>query len=158
MNLHSLHSYELINKRFLFYKALNEAAMFLPGERLSSYNKLRSQQILQFKHQCIFFYWVFGDCKVSSRVAESRNYSEQKLKCPRHLPEKDFLELLRSMFPQLRADKPLELLKYNRKKNLRPLKLKSLTPLEIIKNVSIHSALYIRLRVWRCKMIKRLKI
>ncbi|XP_008323118.1 uncharacterized protein LOC103389476 [Cynoglossus semilaevis] len=90
---------------------------------------------------------VLEDCESEVfSIRESRNYSEQKLKCPRHLPEKDFLELLRSMFPQLRADKPLELLKYNRKKNLRPLKLKSLTPLEIIKNVSIHSALYIRLR------------
>ncbi|XP_044039855.1 zinc finger protein 260-like [Siniperca chuatsi] len=59
-----------------------------------------------------------------------------KLKCPRGLQEAEFLDLLESTFPQLSADnKPFDILTSDRRRRLRPLKLKTLTPEEIQRNV-----------------------
>ncbi len=75
-----------------------------------------------------------------------------KLKCPRGLQEADFLDLLKSTFPQLSGDnKCFDILTSDKRRRLQPLKLKKLTPEEIHRNISCtgwgKSMLYIRLRV-----------
>ncbi|XP_039996668.1 zinc finger protein 491-like isoform X2 [Xiphias gladius] len=74
-----------------------------------------------------------------------------KLKCPRGLQEADFLDLLRSNFPQLAGDnKTFDILTSNRRRRLQRLKLKTVTPEEIHKNISCTgwgtSTLFIRLK------------
>ncbi|XP_069375093.1 zinc finger protein 708-like [Paralichthys olivaceus] len=60
-----------------------------------------------------------------------------KLKCPRGLEESDFLDLLRCTFPQLATnDKPLDILTSDRGRKLRCLKLKTVTPEELHRNIS----------------------
>lgn len=75
----------------------------------------------------------------------------QDLKCPRGLQEADFLELLRSAFPQLAADKPFNVFKSDRSRRLQRLRVKTLTPEEIyraMKSTGVEkSVLYIRLKV-----------
>lgn len=70
------------------------------------------------------------------------------LTCPRGLQEKDFLNLLRSSVPGL-SDKPFDLLTSDRRRRLKPLKLR--TPAEIHRvfgcaGVRV-STLYVRLKV-----------
>lgn len=74
-----------------------------------------------------------------------------KLKCPRGLKEADFLELLKSTFPQLSGDKRFDILTSDERRRLQPVKLKTLTPEGIHGNISCtgwaKSTLYIRLKV-----------
>ncbi|XP_018545307.1 zinc finger protein 317 [Lates calcarifer] len=74
----------------------------------------------------------------------------QELQCPRGLQEADFVDLLRSTFPQLGADKPFDVFTSDRSRRLLPLRLKTLTPEEIYRTIRYtgagHSALYIRLK------------
>ncbi|XP_044039781.1 zinc finger protein 37-like isoform X2 [Siniperca chuatsi] len=74
-----------------------------------------------------------------------KKYPLQELQCPRGLQEADFLDLLRSTFPQLAAEKPFDVFTTDRRKRLQPLKVKTLTPEEIY-GFTGHSALYIRLK------------
>ncbi|XP_050925490.1 uncharacterized protein LOC108874563 isoform X6 [Lates calcarifer] len=74
-----------------------------------------------------------------------KKFPSEKLKCPRGLQEAEFLNLLRSTFPQLAADKPFEFLKTNRSKRLQPLNVKTVIPEEISRAIG-HSSLYIRLK------------
>ncbi|XP_034535228.1 zinc finger protein 502-like isoform X3 [Notolabrus celidotus] len=74
-----------------------------------------------------------------------------KLKCPRGLQEGDFLDLLRSSFPQLTGDDRLfDILTSDKRRRLRPLRLKAVTPEEIHRNISCtdwkKSPIYIRLK------------
>uniref|UniRef100_A0A3B4VD14 Zinc finger protein 846-like n=2 Tax=Seriola dumerili TaxID=41447 RepID=A0A3B4VD14_SERDU len=74
-----------------------------------------------------------------------------KLKCPRGLQEVDFLDLLRSTFPQLAGDnKPFDILTSNKRRRLKCLNLKAVTPEEIHRNISCAgwatSTLFIRLK------------
>ncbi|XP_035506459.2 uncharacterized protein LOC118319874 [Scophthalmus maximus] len=69
----------------------------------------------------------------------------QELQCPRGLRETDFLDLLRSTFPQLAGDKPIDIFTTDRSRRLMPLRVKRLTP-EMIYRASGHSTLYIRLK------------
>ncbi|KAM9426146.1 uncharacterized protein KZ484_016693 isoform 2-T2 [Pholidichthys leucotaenia] len=78
---------------------------------------------------------------VSNRVL--RNCPVHELECPRGLPEKDFLDLLRSNIPQLGDNEPFDIFTTDRSRRLQPLLIKSLTPDEIYKATG-HSALYIR--------------
>ncbi|XP_030608832.1 uncharacterized protein LOC115796606 [Archocentrus centrarchus] len=68
------------------------------------------------------------------------------LRCPRGLQEDDFLELLRSTFPQLATDEPLDFFMSSTNRKLRPLKVDPRTPEEIYKAIKScgHSALYIK--------------
>ncbi|XP_073330929.1 uncharacterized protein [Pagrus major] len=77
-----------------------------------------------------------------------KKYPVQELRCPRGLQEEDFLDLLRSTFPQLAAQKPFDVLTSDRSKRLHPLRLETLTPEEIYQSVRStgHSALYIQLK------------
>ncbi|XP_039997522.1 uncharacterized protein LOC120797742 [Xiphias gladius] len=77
-----------------------------------------------------------------------KKYPVQELQCPRGLREEDFLDLLRSTFPQLAADKPVDLFITDRTRRLQPLRVKTLTPEEIYRTIKStrHSALYIRLK------------
>ncbi|KAM9424389.1 uncharacterized protein KZ484_001126 isoform 2-T2 [Pholidichthys leucotaenia] len=86
---------------------------------------------------------------ISDEVMES--CLVQELKCPRDLQECDFLDLLRSTFPQLGADEPLDFCITDTSQRLRPLNVKSLTPDEIHKTVG-HSALYVRLKTEKVKL------
>ncbi|XP_039996637.1 zinc finger protein 37-like isoform X3 [Xiphias gladius] len=74
----------------------------------------------------------------------------QELQCPRGLQEADFLDLLRSSFPQLTADKPFDVFTSDRTRRLQPLRVKTLTPEEIYRTIRTtgagNSALYIRLK------------
>lgn len=71
-----------------------------------------------------------------------RKYRLNKLECPRGMNEMDFLKLLRSTFPKLRA---FETFSCDRSGKLLPLHVKSFTP-ELIYTAAGRSALYIRLK------------
>nr|XP_054589948.1 zinc finger protein 436 [Nothobranchius furzeri] len=76
----------------------------------------------------------------------------QDLKCPRGLQESDFMDLLRSSFPQLANGEPFDLFKTDRRRKLLPLRVKALTPEEIHETVNWPSrcgqllTLYLRLK------------
>lgn len=67
------------------------------------------------------------------------------------MQEADFLDLLRSTFPQLAAQEPFDVFTTDRTKRLQPLRVKTLTPEEICRSIRLtgagNSALYIRLKV-----------
>ncbi|XP_041634838.1 zinc finger protein 37-like isoform X2 [Cheilinus undulatus] len=74
-----------------------------------------------------------------------------KLNCPRGLQEKDFLDLLRSTFPQLSGDdKHFDILTSDQRRRLEPLKLTTVTPEEIHRLMSCteskKSPIYVRLK------------
>ncbi|XP_071315009.1 zinc finger protein 62 homolog [Trachinotus anak] len=73
-----------------------------------------------------------------------------KLRCPQGLQEADFLDLLRSTFPQLGGDnKPFDIFTSNKRRRLKRLKLKAVTPQEIHRHISSGggaSTLFIRLK------------
>lgn len=73
----------------------------------------------------------------------------QKVRCQRGLREPDFLNLLRSTFPQLTGE--FDVFTTNATRKLMPLKLLMLTPEEIQKSIKStgkgRSALYIRVKV-----------
>lgn len=75
----------------------------------------------------------------------------QDLKCPLGLSEADFLDLLRSTFPQLANDEPFDLFLSAKNRRLRPLVVRSVTPEEIDAAIRScgQSALYVRLKVGR---------
>ncbi|KAK5875441.1 hypothetical protein CesoFtcFv8_026525 [Champsocephalus esox] len=69
-----------------------------------------------------------------------------KLKCPRGLTEEDFLNFLRGSFPQLCAEnKHFDILTSDKRRRLKPLKIKTPTAEEIHRNMR-NSPLYIRLK------------
>ncbi|XP_049423643.1 endothelial zinc finger protein induced by tumor necrosis factor alpha-like [Epinephelus fuscoguttatus] len=73
-----------------------------------------------------------------------------KLKCPRGLQETDFLDLLRSTFPQLSGDdRRFDILTSDKRRRLQRLRVKTLTAEEIHRNIGCtgwKSTLYIRLK------------
>ncbi|GLD69456.1 zinc finger protein basonuclin-2-like protein, partial [Lates japonicus] len=74
-----------------------------------------------------------------------------RLKCPRGLLEAEFLDLLRSTFPQLAGDnKPFDILTSNKRRRLQHLKLKTVTAEEIHRKLSCAgwgtSTVFIRLK------------
>lgn len=69
-----------------------------------------------------------------------------ELMCPRGLQEDDFVDLLRSTFPQLTADEPFDLFVSDKSRKLKPLKVRSLTT-EEVERATRTSTLYIRLKV-----------
>uniref|UniRef100_A0A3Q3IYT6 C2H2-type domain-containing protein n=1 Tax=Monopterus albus TaxID=43700 RepID=A0A3Q3IYT6_MONAL len=79
-----------------------------------------------------------------------KKYPVQELRCPRGLREVDFLDLLRSTFPQLAANKPFDIFTADRSRRLHPMKVKSLTPEEICRAMRCTGmgnwVLYIRLK------------
>ncbi|XP_044197854.1 uncharacterized protein LOC122974068 isoform X1 [Thunnus albacares] len=77
-----------------------------------------------------------------------RKYPLQELQCPLGLDESDFLDLLRSSFPQLAADQPFDVFTTNHSRKLQPLRVDTLTPEEIYDRIRStgYSALYIRLK------------
>ncbi|XP_029382746.1 zinc finger protein 502-like [Echeneis naucrates] len=89
--------------------------------------------ILEDLHNDVLSKTVFQKCPV------------QELRCPTGLQETDFLDLLRSSFPRLAADKPFEVFTSDRSRRLQPLSVKSLTPEEISRTIR-HSVLYVRLK------------
>lgn len=83
-----------------------------------------------------------------------RKYPLLKLKCPRGLKESEFLELLKSTFPQLSGDdKRFDILTPDERRRLRPVKLRTLITDSNHGNISrtgrASSTLYIRLKVCR---------
>ncbi|XP_030609514.1 uncharacterized protein LOC115797156 isoform X2 [Archocentrus centrarchus] len=79
---------------------------------------------------------------LSSRVY--RKYPVQKLKVPHGLQEAEFLDLLKSTFPQL-ADEPFNIFFSGKHRKLKPLNVKSLTP-EEFKRAYGDSTMVIRLQ------------
>lgn len=73
----------------------------------------------------------------------------QNLMCPRGLQEDDFLELLRSTFPQLGSEEPLDFLISSSHKRLQLLQIEPRTPEAIYNAINAvgNSALYIRPKV-----------
>ncbi|KAK2899478.1 uncharacterized protein [Channa argus] len=94
---------------------------------------------------------ILEDCQVDI-LSKSvfKRCPVQELHCPRGLQEADFLNLLRSTFPQLPADKPFDVFTSDRSKRLHPLRVKTLTPEEVSRAIRCsgagNSALYIRLK------------
>lgn len=87
-------------------------------------------------------------CSVSAVLRSSI----QELRCPRGQQQADFLDQLRSAFPQLAGDdKPLDLYKSDRSRRLQRLRVTTLTPDEIsrtMKPIRVDKTLlYIRLKV-----------
>nr|XP_024656708.1 zinc finger protein 329 isoform X1 [Maylandia zebra] len=74
-----------------------------------------------------------------------KKFPAHDLKCPLGLQEADFLDLLKSTFPQLADDEPFDLFTTDRSRRLQPLKVKIVTP-EEIHMFTGNSALYIRLK------------
>ncbi|KAM4536510.1 uncharacterized protein PAE49_021092 [Odontesthes bonariensis] len=72
----------------------------------------------------------------------------QDLRCPGGLREPDFLQLLRSTFPQLAAGEPFDLFTTDKSRRLQPLKVTPLTPEEVYSTIRSYgnSALYVRLK------------
>ncbi|KAM6960268.1 uncharacterized protein LKV04_021817 [Tautogolabrus adspersus] len=72
----------------------------------------------------------------------------QDLRCPRGMQEADFLDLLRSTFPELVDQEPLEFFTSDRSRRLLPLSVMTLTPEEICRSIRLSgtgkSTLYIR--------------
>ncbi|KAG7232590.1 hypothetical protein INR49_008363 [Caranx melampygus] len=85
---------------------------------------------------------------LSTRVFQT--YPMRELRCPCGLQEADFLDLLRSTFPQLAANEPFDIFWSDRSRLLKPLKVKALTPEEISSTIKSTGAgkspLYIRLK------------
>ncbi|XP_053199211.1 uncharacterized protein LOC128383644 [Scomber japonicus] len=77
-----------------------------------------------------------------------QKYPLQELQCPLGLQEADFLDLLRSTFPQLAADKPFDIFTTNNSRRLQPLSVETLTPEQIHNSIKSmgNSALYIKLK------------
>ncbi|XP_037614882.1 uncharacterized protein LOC119481760 isoform X2 [Sebastes umbrosus] len=73
-----------------------------------------------------------------------KKYPVQEVRCSRGLQEADFLDLLKSTFPQLAAHKPFDVFTTNRRKRLQPITAETLTP-ESCRSTG-HSALYFRLK------------
>ncbi|XP_030608831.1 uncharacterized protein LOC115796605 [Archocentrus centrarchus] len=75
-------------------------------------------------------------------------YPLHDLKCPRGLQEAEFVDLLRSTFPELAADKPFDILTADRNRRLQPLKVESLTPEELYRAVKVtgNIVLFVRLK------------
>ncbi|XP_058480570.1 zinc finger protein 79-like isoform X1 [Solea solea] len=73
-----------------------------------------------------------------------------ELQCPRGLQEADFLQLLRSTFPQLPPHKHVDVFVSDRSRRLFPLRTRTLTPEEILTAIRStgagKSALYLRLK------------
>lgn len=75
----------------------------------------------------------------------------EDLKCPRDLKEGDFLDMIKSTFPQLAGDKPLNIFKSDHSKRLQRLMLKTLTPEDIYRTTKPtgleKAVLYVKLKV-----------
>ncbi|XP_041842198.1 uncharacterized protein LOC121640481 [Melanotaenia boesemani] len=77
-----------------------------------------------------------------------KKYPLHKLKCPCGLQEADFVNLLKSTFPQLADDRPYDLFKTSWAKKLQPLEVETFTPEEVSMTAGT-SSIYIRLKVTR---------
>nr|XP_020477883.1 uncharacterized protein LOC109972962 [Monopterus albus] len=77
-----------------------------------------------------------------------KKYRARELRCPCGLQEAEFLDLLRSTFPQLAPDKPFDVFITDHSRKLQPLKAETLTPEEIYRTISSagYSSLYIHLK------------
>lgn len=78
--------------------------------------------------------------------------SVQELQCPRDLQEAEFLDLLRSTFPQLAENnRAFHIFKSDRSRKLQRLKVKALIPKEIFRTMRStgvgKTLLYLRLKV-----------
>ncbi|XP_026018976.1 zinc finger protein 37-like isoform X1 [Astatotilapia calliptera] len=106
-------------------KALTGGTQTLPNFRI---------RILEDSQTEILSNLVFKKCPV------------QDLRCPPGLQEDDFLELLRSTFPQLGSDEPLDFFTSSTNRRLQPLQVEPRTPEVIYKAIKTagSSALYIR--------------
>ncbi|XP_015259528.1 PREDICTED: uncharacterized protein LOC107104122 isoform X2 [Cyprinodon variegatus] len=74
-----------------------------------------------------------------------RRCKPRKLRCPRGMQEAELLKLLRSTFPKLRTEKPLEYFVTDSLRKLLPLKLEPVTPEGISAAVG-DSSLYVRVK------------
>ncbi|XP_013132618.1 zinc finger and SCAN domain-containing protein 2 isoform X3 [Oreochromis niloticus] len=106
-------------------KALTGGTQTLPNFRI---------RILEDSQTEVLSNLVFKKCPV------------QDLRCPPGLQEDDFLELLRSAFPQLGSDEPLDFFTSSTNRRLQPLQVEPRTPEVIYKAIKTagSSALYIR--------------
>ncbi|XP_068612229.1 zinc finger protein 485-like [Brachionichthys hirsutus] len=85
---------------------------------------------------------------LSNRILNKR--PTLRLKCARGLQEAEFLDLLKSTFPQLAGNKHFDMLAADKSRRLRPLNIKTTTPEEIHRSISAtrrgKATLYIRVR------------
>lgn len=97
------------------------------------------------------FIWKYLNSGEFVSISVLKRCPVQELLCPPGLQEADFLKLLRSIFPQLAADKPFDVFTTYKTGRLQPLKVETLTPEEICRTMRStragKTALYIRLKV-----------
>ncbi|KAM4564153.1 uncharacterized protein V3H82_013165 isoform 1-T1 [Fundulus diaphanus] len=88
-----------------------------------------------------------SETRVLSRAVFQKS-SVSDLECPRGLQELDFMDLLRSTFPQLAAGQPFDIFVATKNRQLLPLAVKTLTPEEICSGHRSggNPTLYIRLK------------
>ncbi|XP_062301146.1 zinc finger protein 250-like [Scomber scombrus] len=94
---------------------------------------------------------LLKDMQISVLSKRAYKHRVQKLNCPRGLTEADFLDLLRFIFPELpEGDRPFDAFLTDKCKRLQPLRVKTLTPEEILRSIKSTgkggSALYIQLK------------
>ncbi|XP_034020351.1 zinc finger protein 2-like isoform X2 [Thalassophryne amazonica] len=94
---------------------------------------------------------AFRICILDHSHSDETSHSEWKeVQCPRGLQEAEFLDLLRSSFPQMDGDKRFDVFTTDGNKTLHPLKLKTLSPEEIHRSLwsagLMTSPLYIKLK------------
>ncbi|KAK2863400.1 hypothetical protein Q5P01_002933 [Channa striata] len=111
----------------------------------SSTLKMKKQKLLQLR-VCFL-----KDTQTAVLTKTACKYPVQKLRFPRGLQEKEFLNLLRSTFPEIpEGNQPFDAFLTDKLRKLQPLKVKTLTPEEISKSIKSTgkggSALYIRLK------------
>nr|XP_054593383.1 zinc finger protein 250 isoform X1 [Nothobranchius furzeri] len=93
--------------------------------------------------------WLLEDPRIEVLCkAVYKRSPVQSLKCPRDLQESDFLDLLRSTFPQLEDGEPFDIFMTDQSRRLLPLRVKALTPEEIYSTIRSTGKLsiYIRLK------------
>lgn len=81
-----------------------------------------------------------------------KKYTPHQLRCPRGLKEADFLDLLKTTFPQLAHGRPFNVLA-DEGGTLEPLRLESVTPEEISRRSNRSPLLYIQLKVHQYDVI-----
>lgn len=99
----------------------------------------------------MFVSWITTCLTIGASLFFSvyNKYPLHYLKCPRGLQEADFVDLLKSTFPQLAADEPFDVLTADRNRRLQPLKVEPLTPEELYRAIkaSGNNVLFVRLKV-----------
>ncbi|KAK2863401.1 hypothetical protein Q5P01_002934 [Channa striata] len=127
------------------------ASRLLPPVVESNRNSAGRQRVMKPKNQIQLRIRILEDSQIEVlSLSVYKKYPLHELQCPSGLQETDFLNLLRSTYPQLAPHKQFEFFLTDHTRRLQPLKVKTLTPEEIVSTLKSsgagNSALYIQLK------------